>query len=459
MLKMKKYFNMKNAEQLKMRPVGINLLLLISFTLSLNCHASDPATPEEEVREKWEHLNVNVDRVIGPVTYAGSGWLTGAFSAEVPGDELLNPLKTRRVRSNENYLVSVYERCMALGISMELVTNRKSHWAEMKLDGTDDMTSFVNRHTDLVKRMVDRGMSGISYSIFQESNARGLGWVESNEPYYLEAYRLAYHAIKQADPTALVVGPNAQWGPWTWWWPEHEGDYTWFIRKFIDFCIENQCLPDIIAWHDGYHCDGSGIANAAEEIRNYLKQNGIAPIPLEQDDVGCKDRQFSPGTYVSYLANIERAEIKYTAKCCWDRDCHIFTLQGLLTKESRQPRSLWWMYKSYGDLMGQIVDVEPGNTVDAVVSIDKEADIIRAVIGRYRESSEPVIIRFRGLENRFKSASVRAERIRNTEDKPLEAPERTIVEKFEIRRNRQLEIILDDLESFDAYSLTIVLID
>jgi hypothetical protein len=306
--------------------------------------------------------------------------------------------------------------------------------------------------------MLDRGMGDVSYSIFQESNARGLGWIESNEPYYLEAYRLAYHAIKQVDPDAEVVGPNAQWGPWTWWWPEHAGDYTWFIRKFIDYCMENQCMPDIIAWHDGYHCNGFGIADAADEIRSYLKKKGIGPIPLEQDDVGCKEGQFRPGTYVSYLANIERARIKYTCKCCWDRDCHINTLQGTLTKKKREPRSLWWMYKSYGDLGGQIVEVTPGNTVDGVVAVDNEPDIIRAVIGRYQDGNEPVLIRFQGFDNRFKSASVIAERIKNTEDEPLEGPERTLEQTFKIN-NGQIEVILDDLGSFDAYTFTINLFE
>ena len=437
-----------------------NSLLLLFFQLlfifSTKCFASGLENNEEPSIEIEEQVNVFIGKVIGPVTYAGSGWLSGAFSNEQPGDKLLLPLKTQRVRGREDYITSVYDKCKKLGISMELVTNRKSDWRELALDGTDDMTSYIERHTALVNRMLDRGMGDVSYSIFQESNARGLGWIESNEPFYLEAYRLAFNAIKEADPSALVVGPNAQWGPWTWWWEEHEGDYTWFIRKFIDFCIDNQCMPDIIAWHDGYHCNGFGIAQAAEEIRNYLEEKGIPPIPLEQDDVGCKDGQFRPGTYVSYLANIERANITYSCKCCWDRDCHINTLQGMLTKTNREPRSLWWMYKSYGDLAGQIVKVEPGHTVDGVVAIDKSADIIRAVIGRFEDSSEPVLIRFQGIESRFKSAEVIAERIENSEDKPLENPEKTIEQSIKVK-NDQIEVLLDDMGSYDAYTLTITL--
>ena len=158
------------------------------------------------------------------------------------------------------------------------------------------------------------------------------------------------------------------------------------------------------------------------------------------------------------MENEERAKITYTCKCCWDGDCFTNTLQGMLTKTNRQPRSLWWMYKSYGDLTGQIVDVQPSNSVDAVVAIDNSTSIIRAVIGRFEDRSEPVLIRFQGIDSRFKSAEVVAERIENSEDKPLENPEKTIEQTFLIK-NGQMEVILDNLGSFDAYSFTINLFE
>ncbi len=84
----------------------------------------------------------------------------------------------------------------------------------------------------------------------------------------------------------------------------------------------------------------------------------------------------------------------------------------MLTKKNRQPRSLWWIYKSYGDLAGQLVEVVQGNTVDGVVATDNSTDIIKAVIGPCRDRSEPILIRFQGIEDQFNSAQVGAERIR-----------------------------------------------
>jgi hypothetical protein len=47
---------------------------------------------------------------------------------------------------------------------------------------------------------------------------------------------------------------------------------------------------------------------------------------------------------------------------------------------------------------------------------------------------------------------------KNTEDEPLEGPERTLEQTFKIK-NGQIEVILDDLGSFDAYTFTINLFE
>ncbi len=233
---------------MKMNLKSANYLLLLFFQLlfifSTKCFAFSLDKNEEPSSEIEEQVNVFIGKVIRPVTYAGSGWLSGAFSNEQPGDKLLLPLKTQRVRGREDYICSVYDKCKKLGISMELVTNKKDDWKALALDG----------------------------------------------------------------------------------------------------------------------------------------------------------------------------------------DCHINTLQGMLNKTNREPRSLWWMYKSYGDLTGQIVEVASGNTTDAVVAIDA----------------------------RFNSADVVEERIENSEDLPLKNPEKTFKQSLKFR-NGQMEVILDDLRSFDAYTLTISL--
>lgn len=76
------------------------MLLLVIGGLISECGAA-PA----------ERVDVHVNKVVGAVTYGGSGFLEGAFSMEKPGDELFLPLKVQRVRGREKYLMTVYKKC------------------------------------------------------------------------------------------------------------------------------------------------------------------------------------------------------------------------------------------------------------------------------------------------------------------------------------------------------------
>jgi hypothetical protein len=403
-----------------------------------------------------ETVEVLADRVLGPVTQRGTGFIQGPFSNDEPAEDLVAPLKVRRFRGAEKDVVGAYQRCKASGASMELVTNNWTNWDATPMGVDGDWTAWEKYHTDLVNRMRARGMGDVHYAVFTESCARGLGWVEKNQAHYLEAYRRAYRAIRQADPQAVIVGPNAQWGPFSWWWEQHKGDNTWFVRQFLDYCIANECVPDVIAWHD-YACDGSGVLTDAAVLRAYFKEKGLGSLPLEEDDIGCKEGQFRPGTFVAYLANIERARIDYTVKCCWDNDCWGNTLNGLLTKTSREKRSLWWTYFSYAELAGHIVEVASSASVDGVVGRSARPATVRGVFGRHRDGSGPVLLRYRGLGRTYKKAAVVAERIPNTEAGPLSRRELKIDRLYTITRG-QVDVTLDDLGPFDAYAVTLTLL-
>jgi hypothetical protein len=433
---------------MKFRPIQSIAPTLTLFFLA-GCLSTICAAPKECVQ-------IDVNRIVGPVTYAGSGFLEGAFSMDEPDDELFLPLKVHRVRGREKYLMTVYRKCLQLGIPMEVIGTDKQFWEDLQLDGTKDAYQKIEQHfEDLVNRMLDLGLKGLDYSVFLDADSPWINWVAETDAYFLEAYRCAYIAIKKTDPEAKIAGPGCHWAPITPWWKEHKGDYSWFLRRFIDYSIENNCVPDIISWHD-YSLDGLGITRDAKAIRDYLKKKGLPDLPLEQDDMGGKDSVFRPGIFASYLANIERSRIKYTVKCCWNRDCSGNSLQGLLTKGDHQPRSLWWMYKAYGELTGNVLEVTESETADAIAAVDTNPMIIRAVIGRFKNRGEPVQIRFKGLGAQMMSARIVAERIKNTEDLPLGHTEQTISETRPVK-NGILDVVLEDLNPFDAYTITITI--
>ncbi len=403
-----------------------------------------------------ERVDVFLDSIIGVASYRGTGFIQGPFSGDMPADSLLIPLKINFLRGSENDITIAYNRCKAYGATMEVVTNNWTKWENTPMGVNNNWTAWEKYHRDLVSRMRSKKMGDVHYGIFTESCSKGLGWTGANQPLFLEAYRRAYLAIRQIDPAAKIVGPNAQYGPEnTWWWPLHSGDNTWFVRQFLDYCIANKCVPDIIAWHD-YSCDGLGIIKDAGAVRNFCKDRGITAPVLEEDDLGCKEGQFRPGIFVSYLANIERAKISYTAKCCWDNDCWGNTLNGLLTKSTREKRSLWWLYKAYADLAGNIVSVRQGTSVDAVASLDSVRSVVRCVIGRYRNVNGPLTLRLITGGTKFTQVHVAAYRIPNSEALALSAPSKTIDQTYTLATGR-IDIVINDLNAYDSYALTATL--
>jgi hypothetical protein len=75
-----------------------------------------------------ETVEVSADKVLGPFTQRGTGFIQGPFSNDEPAEELVAPLKVRRFRGTEKDVVGAYQRCKASGATMEVVTNNWTAW-------------------------------------------------------------------------------------------------------------------------------------------------------------------------------------------------------------------------------------------------------------------------------------------------------------------------------------------
>eukprot|EP00833_Pecoramyces_ruminatium_P003012 jgi/Orpsp1_1/1177044/evm.model.c7180000059966.1 len=65
-------------------------------------------------------------------------------------------------------------------------------------------------------------------------------------------WKQTYQAIRQADPNEKIIGPC----------------YSWYtddkLRNFLKYAKANNCLPDIISWHEL-----SGIDGVSSHLRSY----------------------------------------------------------------------------------------------------------------------------------------------------------------------------------------------
>jgi len=402
-----------------------------------------------------ETVVVDAATVIGPALQRGSGFLQGYSDATTVHDSLLLPIKCRFHRSGRNQIVACYERNRAMGCGMEVILN--STWNKSVLPGQGgNWEAWEDHVAAVVSDLKTRGMTeAMSFSIWDNPD-RDNGFWPSDE-HYFEAWCRAQRKVREIMPSALMAGASSTWGPNTDWWSAHEGDDTWYIRQFLDYAIAQGCTPDIVSRHDHYN-DGAHIESDEARLRQYYASKGIAPIPFEQDDLGARfsggPEQFRPGHYIALFASIERVKVLRTCKCCWDSDCSTNNLNGLLTKDTRRKRSLWWAYRAYADVTGCILAVTKGTSTDAVAGWDTTDNIMRIVLGRNAATTGNVTVGIRNLATNGAQATITGRAIPCSNADVAPAPVQTLSTNAVVSGGN-LTFDITDLGAYDAYAIEI----
>jgi hypothetical protein len=433
-----------------------NLYFLLFFIMSASLNGQDT-------------VFVDADKIIGPALQPGSGFLTGYNDTITVHDSLLLPIKCRFQRGNLNVIIANYKRNRSIGCSMEL--NLSSGWDRKILPGDNGNWKPWEEHVaGIVNDLKSRGMTeDMSFSIWDNPDL-GRGFWPSAE-HYFEAWCRAQKQVKALLPSAMMVGPSSENGNPSYWWPsiqtsqnwtnwgtaKNSDDNTYYVRQFLDYTIARGCTPDIVSRHDHYK-DGRYIESDDARLRQYYASKGIAPIPFEQDDVGARytggPEQFNPGHYVDLFAAIERVKVLRSCKCCWDNDCGTSSLNGLVTKDTRQKRSLWWTYKAYADVTGQILFVTRGNNADAVAGWDTVDNKLRIIIGRNAATTEPVTVVVRNVKANSINMTITGCSIPNSKADIAPRPAQTLKRTTPVIDGK-LTFDITDLGEYGAYSIEI----
>jgi hypothetical protein len=104
-----------------------------------------------------------------------------------------------------------------------------------------------------------------------------------------------YAHVRQADPSIKITGPSVA------------GYDEQYLSNFLQFCKANNCLPDIVGWHDG-----PAIENNVNSYRALEKQLGIGPLPItinEYSGNGDINDEGKPGASAPIIAGMERTQV------------------------------------------------------------------------------------------------------------------------------------------------------
>ncbi|NBV85400.1 MAG: hypothetical protein EBS01_03865 [Verrucomicrobia bacterium] len=216
----------------------------------------------------------------------------------------------------------------------------------------------------------------------------------------------AYRGIKRADPSANVFGPSISMVS------KVLPNCREKLFAFIDAAIKSETLPDYINWHfqDGYDIAASH-TELANEIRRYVAAKGatIKGVAAGETIRPGDERNTSPAVAIDVFAASEFADMDQI-HAAWSstpvygqKTSPEPVLGGLLTKDYKGRRGVWWTYQFYAQTKGQRLKCQEGmsGSVNLVglAFADESGQKVRALIGaRDGAKAQPdSVIRFENI--------------------------------------------------------------
>ena len=191
-----------------------------------------------------------------------------------------------------------------------------------------------------------------NYVLFNEPDTIWFGGYQMDT--FCAAWKQIYDAIHAIDPNAKCAGPNTTNYVKSW------------NQDFFAFCYENDCLPEIVTWHELY--DGGNLANANDPndagmkgdstitfynhcldmtalLSQYYPADAMPEIVVNEyalfDDIG------SPGRLVKWLSMLEDQDIS-GCMAYWG----LANTLNEMAADQFNPNSTWWLYHWYSQMTG-----------------------------------------------------------------------------------------------------------
>ena len=184
------------------------------------------------------------------------------------------------------------------------------------------------------------------YCIYNEmDNGEWFGshWEEANRYAFYNAWLSTYNVVKSINPDAKIAGPG------------HCGyNYDW-IKEFLTYCKENNCLPDMVVWHEL-----AGEPNYSiywmeyrfEEYYGMCDELGIERLPICISEYGLMQTNGIPGESVKWISRLEADDV-YGCVAYW----RLANNLAETVADDVTPNSNYWVYKFYADMRGKELEV------------------------------------------------------------------------------------------------------
>lgn len=163
---------------------------------------------------------------------------------------------------------------------------------------------------------------------------------EGRQNFY-SAWKQAYDLIKAVIPDAVIGGPGYM-------------DYNCEkLTSFLSYCAQNDCVPEVMIYHELYDTSSVFFVDHIEEYRNVEKSLGIEPLTIIVTEYGCMEECGNPGVMLDYVCAMEKTGV-YGNVAYWrlaDNLCDT-------AADDNSPNANWWLYRWYADMEGSLLETK-----------------------------------------------------------------------------------------------------
>ena len=237
------------------------------------------------------------------------------------------------------------------------------------------MSNWLNAIKLFIEDKKDSGLTNwYGYEIWNEPDGT---WKDPDGLNFNLLWKQTYDYLRQNDPNEKIIGPCYSW---------YQEDK---LRDFLQFTKSNNCIPDIICWHEL-----SGIEGVSSHIKSYRKLEnslGIRELPITINEYcdATHELEGQPGSSARFIGKFERYKVD-SAMITWWFVRFPGRLGSLLANDNQKGAG-WYFYKWYGDMTGDMVYVTPpsdnSKLVDGAACIDSEKEYISFILGGPNDGS------------------------------------------------------------------------
>ncbi|WP_158847601.1 carbohydrate-binding protein [Saccharothrix deserti] len=223
---------------------------------------------------------------------------------------------------------------------------------------------LASEHRDHIVYVPVNEPEGNFYGTGQYSYNK-VSWLTDPRPFF-EEWEQLHDLIKSLDPQARIGGPNTSL-------------LYDQVKGFLEYCKANDCLPDVITWHELSSPDK--VRTSVAKYRSWEAELGIGPLPININEYAFRYHLSVPGQMIQWVSALEESKV--------DGDLAYWNIDGNLNDsvaEANKANGQWWLFNAYGQMSGDTVRVTPPlpgkqYTLQGVATLDRGKRQARTIFG------------------------------------------------------------------------------